>query len=78
MLHVSAFCGHPQVYQIAKYFEEGIIITVIFSGAIRSYYLLGNWIYEEKRFMSYVGIVKYIRWLYCNIYVANTAVEVRI
>jgi hypothetical protein len=37
MQHFSASYGHHQVLQITKYFEEGIIATVIFSGGVRSY-----------------------------------------
>jgi len=31
--------GHYQVYEITKYTEEGIIVTLIFSDRIRSYFI---------------------------------------
>jgi hypothetical protein len=39
ILHFSASYGHHWVFQITKYFEDGIIAMVIFSGGVRSYSL---------------------------------------
>jgi len=59
ILHFSASYGHHQVFQIAKYLEDGIVAMVIFSGGVRFYSLQLNRIYK-KRVLFLIYLLTYL------------------